>query len=117
MKTQIRSTGSKIRNGSIGFMRIAARMSKSSASSMMRLPPLSPAEQRCGQLSTKINKRGFYIDRTFAEAARQIAQAAAPEIDAELAKITGGAVTTIAQVATAAAVAAGARLHAAEARP
>ena len=35
----------------------------------------------------------------FAEAARKIAQAAAPEIDAELAEITGGAVTAISQVA------------------
>ena len=35
----------------------------------------------------------------FAEAARRIAEAAAPEIDAELAEITGGAVTGINQVA------------------
>ena len=35
----------------------------------------------------------------FAEAARRIAQAAAPEIDAELGEITGGAVTGINQVA------------------
>ena len=40
----------------------------------------------------------FHIDRSFAEAARNIAQAAAPEIDAELTKITGGAVTGINQV-------------------
>ena len=38
------------------------------------------------ELSTTINGRGFHIDRAFAEAARQIAQAAAPEIDAELAE-------------------------------
>src|SRR5262249_57977763 len=35
----------------------------------------------------------------FAEAARRIARAAAPEIDAELARITGGAVTGINQIA------------------
>ena len=35
----------------------------------------------------------------FAEAARRIAQAAQPEIDAELAELTGGAVTSTAQVA------------------
>ena len=34
-----------------------------------------------------------------AEAARRIAQAAAPEIDAELAELTGGAVTSINQIA------------------
>ena len=64
-----------------------------------RLPPLSPAEQRSVALSCRINDRGFLVDRQFAEAARRIAQAAAPEIDAELAEITGGAVTGINQVA------------------
>ena len=38
------------------------------------------------------------MDRQFAEAARRIAQAAVPEIDAELAEITGGAVTAINQI-------------------
>ena len=50
-------------------------------------------------LSCRINERGFHVDRQFAEAARRIAQAAAPEIDAELAELTGGAVTGINQVA------------------
>ena len=60
---------------------------------------MSPAEQALWVLSCRINERGFYVDRAFAEAARQIAQAAAPEIDAELAELTGGAVTGINQVA------------------
>ncbi len=64
-----------------------------------RLPPLSAAEQALWVLSTQINARGFQVDRQFAEAARRIAQAAAPEIDAELAELTGGAVTGINQVA------------------
>jgi DNA polymerase bacteriophage-type len=64
-----------------------------------RLAPLSPAEQSLWALSTKINARGFHIDRAFAEAARQIAQAAAPEIDAELVKLTAGTVTGINQIA------------------
>jgi DNA polymerase len=64
-----------------------------------RLPPLSPAEQAIWELSTKINARGFYVYRAFAEAARKIAEAATPEIDAEITKITEGAVTTISQVA------------------
>ena len=64
-----------------------------------RLPPLSPAEQAVWVLNCRINERGFHVDRPFAEAARRIAQAAAPEIDAELAELTGGAVTGINQVA------------------
>jgi DNA polymerase bacteriophage-type len=64
-----------------------------------RLPSLPPAEQKLWELSTRINSRGFGFDRVFAEAARKIAQAAAPEIDQELAEITGGAVTSINQVA------------------
>jgi DNA polymerase bacteriophage-type len=64
-----------------------------------RLPPLSPTEQQLWQLSHQINVRGFHIDRAFAEAARKIAEAAAPEIDAEIAEITAGDVTTINQVA------------------
>jgi DNA polymerase len=64
-----------------------------------RLAPLSPAEQSLWALSTKINARGFHIDRAFAEAARQIAQAAAPEIDAELVSLTAGTVTGINQIA------------------
>ena len=64
-----------------------------------RLPPLSATEQTLWALSCKINERGFCVDRQFAEAARRIAQAAAPEIDAELAEITSGAVTGINQVA------------------
>ena len=64
-----------------------------------RLPPLSPTEQALWLLSNTINARGFCVDRKFAEAARRIAQAAAPEIDQELALITGGAVTAINQIA------------------
>jgi DNA polymerase bacteriophage-type len=64
-----------------------------------RLPALSSVEQAVWQLSCKINHRGFRVDRAFAEAARRIAQAAAPEIDAELAELTGGAVTGINQIA------------------
>jgi DNA polymerase len=64
-----------------------------------RLPLLLPAEQSLWQLSCEINARGFHVDRQFAEAARKIAQAAAPEINKELLELTGGAVTSIAQVA------------------
>jgi DNA polymerase len=64
-----------------------------------RLPPLSAAEQALWVLSCQINERGFHVDRQFAEAARRIAEDAAPEIDAELADITGGTVTAINQIA------------------
>ena len=63
------------------------------------LRALLPSEHELWVLSSKINDRGFHVDRSFAEAARRIAQAAAPEIDAELAEITGGAVTGIDQIA------------------
>src|SRR6516164_4424961 len=64
-----------------------------------RLPPLSASEQSLWELSYKINARGFRVDRAFAEAARRIAQAAAPEIDQEIAELTGGAVSSINQIA------------------
>ena len=64
-----------------------------------RLPPLSAAEQALWVLSCRINAFGFHIDRPFAEAMRRMAQALAPEIDAELSEITGGAVVGINQIA------------------
>ena len=64
-----------------------------------RLPPLSSSEQVLWRLNHTVNVRGFCVDRILAAAARKIAQAAAPEIDREIAEITGGAVTTINQVA------------------
>ena len=64
-----------------------------------RLPPLSPSEQALWALDATINQRGFCVDRDLAEAARKIAQAAAPEIDTELSEVTGGVVTSVNQVA------------------
>jgi DNA polymerase len=63
------------------------------------LPALSAAEQQLWVLSCEINNRGFHIDRGLIGGAKRIAAAAAPEIDAELAEITGGAVTKVSQVA------------------
>jgi DNA polymerase bacteriophage-type len=62
------------------------------------LRALVPTEHELWQLTAAINNRGFHVDRSFAEAARKIAQAATPEIDAELAELTGCAVTSINQV-------------------
>jgi DNA polymerase len=64
-----------------------------------RLPPLSSAEHALWVLSSKKNQRGFHIHRAFAEAARKIGVAAAPEINAEIAELTSNAVTGINQVA------------------
>jgi DNA polymerase len=64
-----------------------------------RLPLLPPTEQALWGLSCRINSRGFRVDRSFAEAAHRVVRSAAPEIDQELAAITGGAVTSINQVA------------------
>jgi DNA polymerase len=64
-----------------------------------KLPLLSSIEQAIWQLSHQINARGFHVDRAFAEAARRIAEQAAPEIDQEIAEITGGDVASINQVA------------------
>ena len=63
-----------------------------------RLSSLPDAEQKVWELSNRINERGFHVDRKFAEAARKIAQEAGPEIDAELAELTDGAVKKIGQV-------------------
>src|SRR5262245_26429938 len=64
-----------------------------------RLLPLSASEQILWELSSRINQRGFYVDRGFAQAARVIAEAAAPEIDTEISELTNGAVTGINQIA------------------
>ena len=63
------------------------------------LQPLSPTEQAIWSLDVRINSRGFYLDQALALAAQKLAAAAAPEIDAELAEITGGVVTGVNQIA------------------
>jgi DNA polymerase bacteriophage-type len=65
----------------------------------LQLQPLIPQELKLWQLDFVINARGFHFNRTLAEAARKIAQALGPELNAELKQLTGGAVTTIFQVA------------------
>ena len=64
-----------------------------------RLQPLSPSEQILWVLDATINRRGLCIDRDLAAAAHKVAQAVGPEIDAELAEVTAGAVTSVNQVA------------------
>jgi DNA polymerase len=63
------------------------------------LQPLSAEELAVWRFDLRVNARGFYFDRKLAEAARAVAQAAAPELDAELTYITNSAVTGINQIA------------------
>jgi len=64
-----------------------------------RLPPLSDGEQALWQLDALINKRGFYVDRELAEAARKIVYEEQAAIDAEIDALTGGTITSANQVA------------------
>ena len=64
-----------------------------------RLPPLSANEQKVWVHDAVINRRGFYIDLELAQAARKIVDAEQAALDAELTELTGGAVTSINQVA------------------
>src|SRR5262249_35265122 len=63
------------------------------------LRQLIPDELKLWQLDAVINARGFHFDRALAEAAHKIAQALGPELNAELAQLTTGAVSSIHQVA------------------
>jgi DNA polymerase len=63
-----------------------------------RLPPLSDAEQILWQLDITINRRGFHVDVALAEAAHAIVQERRTAINAELTELTGGRITSIAQV-------------------
>jgi len=63
------------------------------------LQPLSTTEQIIWELDARVNARGFCLDQQLAAAAKKLAAAAAPEIDAELAEVTSGAVTAVNQIA------------------
>jgi len=60
---------------------------------------LSAAEQKVWQLDVTINDRGIYLDGELLNGALRIASQAEAEIEREIADITGGAVTTINEVA------------------
>jgi DNA polymerase bacteriophage-type len=64
-----------------------------------QLQPLDQQELQIWRLDCIINARGFHFDHDLALAARNIAQALGPEINAELAQLTGNIVTSIHQVA------------------
>jgi DNA polymerase len=64
-----------------------------------RLPTLSAAEQELWELDALINERGFAVDVALTLAARAVAREESAGINAEIAKLTGGAITSVNQVA------------------
>jgi hypothetical protein len=62
------------------------------------LPPLSDSEQALWTLDSIINRRGFAVDRMLALSARTLAHHEQQAIDAEIAAITKGQITTANQV-------------------
>ena len=93
------SIGSRIRIVSGACTNIAKRTSKPSVNCSCGCSRCRLQNRRSGNWMRQINQRGFALIASLAEAARKIARAAAPEIDAELAEVTGGAVTSVNQVA------------------
>jgi Toprim domain-containing protein/CHC2-type zinc finger protein len=64
-----------------------------------RLPALCASEQVMWALDARINARGFHVDRALAIAAQQIVRTEQTSIDAEVATLTKGTVTTANQTA------------------
>jgi DNA polymerase len=64
-----------------------------------RLPPLSADEQALWALDGEINQRGFYVDVELAKAARELVCREQAAINAKIAALTGGEITTVGQVA------------------
>jgi DNA polymerase bacteriophage-type len=62
------------------------------------LYPLPGDEQELWRIDRLINERGFLIDAELLLAEQEILEATEPAINAELAVVTGGAISTIAQV-------------------
>jgi DNA polymerase len=60
-----------------------------------RPPPLSDAEQALWVLDAEINGRGFHVDVELAESAQSIVRAELKAIDAEIAVLTGGKITSV----------------------
>jgi DNA polymerase len=63
------------------------------------LPPLSHAEQELFVLDAVINQRGFHVDVELAKAARAIARNERVAINAQIADLTEGKITSVDQVA------------------
>jgi DNA polymerase len=63
-----------------------------------RLPPLSDAEQALWMFDAGVNRRGFHVDVPLAKAAQKIVVKRRADINQELTELTGGRITSIAQV-------------------
>ena len=63
------------------------------------LPPMPPAEQEHWELDAIINERGFCTDIALAMAARNLARNERRQLNAEIANLTDGEITSIDQVA------------------
>jgi DNA polymerase bacteriophage-type len=59
-----------------------------------RLPPLTPEEQRVWEIDQTVNARGFAVDLTLAQAAHNIAAKEKEDINARIATLTNGEITT-----------------------
>ena len=64
-----------------------------------RIGFLPDAEQTVWELDARINDRGFYLDGELLDGALRVAADAEQEIEREIVQLTGGAVTTINEVA------------------
>jgi CHC2 zinc finger/Toprim domain len=62
------------------------------------LPPLPPDEQALWELDAIINERGFFADLTLTLAARNVSRAEQVALNAEIAALTNGEITSIHQV-------------------
>jgi DNA polymerase len=63
-----------------------------------RLPALSPEEQQLWELDAVINERGYFADVALAIAAGDLSRAEQEAVDAEIAALTNGEITSIGQV-------------------
>jgi DNA polymerase len=79
--------------------RYCARDVEAMREAYYRLPAMLPEEVELWLLDQTINAHGIPIDRALAEAARDVALKAKPALNQEIADITGGAVTSVDQVA------------------
>lgn len=63
------------------------------------LPPLSPDERKVWELDLVMNRRGVQLDVPLAVSATEIAQTLTDDLNEELIRITGGAVTKASRIA------------------
>jgi hypothetical protein len=91
--------GSTIRDGASVLHRYCIRDVEAERGLFHALPPLSIDEQMLWMLDAEINARGFYVDVELTKNARELVRREQTAINAEIATLTGGAITTAGQVA------------------